>query len=80
MGAELLHLDVGAAFAYNPLAFVALAVVSLVGLAWLVEVAGGPVIRPPTVVRARLSRVPRWQWLTAGAAILIAWTLLRNLL
>ena len=46
-----------AAFAFNPLAFIGLAVVTVLGLLWIVEALGGPKVRPPRQVADRLVRV-----------------------
>jgi hypothetical protein len=80
MGSALLHLEIGAAFAFNPLAMVALVVVGLVGVAWTVQLAGGPALRPPTAMRKRLVAVRGTWWLGAGLAVLVGYTVLRNVL
>jgi hypothetical protein len=80
MGCALLHLEFGAAFAFNPLAMVALVVVGLLGVAWTVQLAGGPALRPPTAMRKRLVAVRGTWWLGAGLAVLVGYTVLRNVL
>jgi hypothetical protein len=80
MGSALLHLEIGAAFAFNPLAMVALVVVGLLGVAWTVQLAGGPALRPPTAMRKRLVSVRGTWWLGAGLAVLVGYTVLRNVL
>jgi hypothetical protein len=80
MGSALLHLEIGAAFAFNPLAMVALVVVGLLGVAWTVQLAGGPALRPPTAMRKRLVAVRGTWWLGAGLAVLVGYTVLRNVL
>ncbi len=80
MGAALLHGDIVAAVAFNPVAVVGLAVLGVLGIAWLVEMVGGPVIRPPARLRARLSGIARWQWLVATTVLAVAYTVVRNLI
>jgi hypothetical protein len=80
MGSALLHLEIGAAFAFNPLAMVALVVVGSLGVAWTVQLAGGPALRPPTAMRKRLVAVRGTWWLGAGLAVLVGYTVLRNVL
>ncbi len=76
LGSALLHGDVVAAFWFNPVVFVALAGLTVVGAAWVGQLLGGPALRAP----ARLRRVSANQWLLAGAVVATAYTLLRNLL
>ena len=76
LGSALLHGDVVAAFWFNPVVFVALAVLTLVGVAWVGQLLGGPALRAP----ARLRRVSPNQWLLVGGVVATAYTLLRNLL
>ena len=80
MGSALLHLEIGAAFAFNPLAMVALVVVGSLGVAWTVQLAGGPALRPPTAMRERFAAVRGTWWLVAGLAVLVGYTVLRNVL
>lgn len=80
MGNALLHLDTGAAFAFNPLAMVALIVVGLLGVAWTVQVAGGPRLRLPARTREWSASVRPTAWLLAAAAVLVVYTVLRNVL
>jgi hypothetical protein len=80
MGGALLHGDVSAAFGFNPLALVALTMVAVLGLLWTVEAVGGPALRLPRPLAARLHRIgPRW-WLIFGALVAVIYTLARNLL
>lgn len=79
MGSALLHADVGSAFAANPLALMAGVVLVLLTLAWILELIGGPVVRPPRKLAEGLERVPTWVWLVLGGAVALAYTLLRNL-
>jgi hypothetical protein len=80
MGSALLHLEIGAAFASNPLAMLALIVVGSLGVAWTVQLAGGPALRSPTAMRERFAAVRGTWWLAAGLAVLVAYTVLRNVL
>lgn len=80
LGSSLLHLQIGQAFAYNPLVFVGLVVLTVLGLLWVVEALGGPRVRPPAVVGLRLRRVHPTTWLVLGLAVAAAYTVLRNLL
>jgi hypothetical protein len=80
MGSALLHLEIGAAFASNPLAMVALVVVGSLGVAWTVQVAGGPSLRLPTRIRKWSASVRPTSWLLAAAAVLLVYTVVRNVL
>ncbi|MCW2803675.1 MAG: hypothetical protein JWN06_1892 [Propionibacteriaceae bacterium] len=80
MGSSLLHLDIGAAFGYNPVALIGLVVVASLGLLWTVEVLGGPRVRPPAALGQRLRRVHPTRWLLLGLTAAAAYTLVRNLL
>ena len=79
MGDALLHLDVGAAFAYNPMALVGLVVLATLGVLWTVQLAGGPAVRLPKLVRDRLAAVRPMTWLAAGVIGMVGYTILRNL-
>ena len=80
MGSALLHLQIGAAFAFNPVALVGLILVGLLGVLWTVQVAGGPGLRLPVKLRERLMAVHPSSWILAGTAVLVVYTVLRNLL
>ena len=80
MGSALLHGDLAAAFAFNPVALVAIAALGLVGVLWVVEALGGPAVRPPFALRQRLARTTHRQRLAAFFAVGIVYTVLRNLL
>jgi Protein of unknown function (DUF2752) len=80
MGNALLHLDIGAAFAYNPLAMVAVIVVGLLGVAWTVQVAGGPRPQLPARTREWSASVRPTAWVLAATAVLVVYTMLRNVL
>lgn len=80
LGDALLHGDVAAAFAFNPLVFVGLLSLTGLGLLWIVEVAGGPRTRPPAWVSARIRRLSATHWLLVGGAVALGYVLLRNLL
>ena len=79
MGSALLHLDIGAAFAFNPLALVGLLVLGSLGVLWTVQLAGGPRLRLPANLRQRLRPARLTSWLLGGTAVLIVYTVLRNL-
>lgn len=80
MGSALLHGDVAVAFAFNPVALIGIAVLGVVGVLWVVETLGGPVVRPPTGLRQRLLSTTHRQRLVAFFAFAIVDTVLRNLL
>ena len=79
MGDALLHLDIGAAFGYNPMALVGLVAVATLGVLWTVQLAGGPAVRLPKLVRDRLAAVRPMTWLAAGVVSMVGYTILRNL-
>jgi uncharacterized membrane protein len=79
MGAALLHGDLAAAYAFNPLALVALTVLGALAAVWAVEMAGGPVARPPHRLSARLRQVPGVFWLVLVLLLAVVYTVLRNL-
>ena len=78
MGSALLHLEIGAAFAFNPLALVGLIVAGSLGVLWTDQLAGGPRVRLPVKVGERLASVRPTSWLLAGALVLMVYTVLRN--
>ncbi|GAB3756991.1 hypothetical protein GCM10028864_40390 [Microlunatus parietis] len=80
LGSALLHGDLVAAFAYNPLIFLGLIGLTVVGVLWVVEALGGPKVRPPARLGALLKRMTATRWLIAGLVVSVAYLLLRNLL
>lgn len=80
MGAALLHGDVMAAFWFNPVVLIGLMVLGVLGILWVVEVLGGPRVRPPQALGDRLRRVHPTRWLIIGVALSVAYTVLRNIL
>lgn len=80
MGSALLHGDVAAAFAFNPVALVGIAVLGVLGVLWVVEALGGPAVRPPVAVRRRLARTTPTQRLVAFFVVVVVWTVVRHLL
>jgi hypothetical protein len=74
LGGALLHGDVAAAFAANPLVLVGLVVLTALGVTWLVEALGGPAVRPPAPVAALVRRVSPagWTAILLGAAVVYA--------
>ena len=80
MGVALLHGDIVAALRYNPVALVGLAVLAVLGVLWVVEVLGGPKVRPPARLGERLRRVHPTQWTALALVLATIYTLVRNLL
>jgi len=80
MGSALLHLDIGSAFAYNPVVLIGLVVLGVLGVVWTIEAAGGPAIRLPRIISRPLRRVGRDRWLLIGLGAAVIYTVLRNLL
>jgi hypothetical protein len=80
MGDALLHGDVAAAFRFNPLALVGLAILGVFGVVWAVEAFGGPAFRLPRPLSERLRRVRPMQWLVIGFLVALTYTVARNLL
>jgi hypothetical protein len=80
MGSALLHLDIGAALAYNPVVLIGLVVLGVLGVVWTIEAAGGPAIRLPRGISRPLRRVGRDRWLLIGLGAAVIYTVLRNLL
>jgi hypothetical protein len=78
MGDALLHGHLGAAMQANPVALVAVAVLTMLTVLWTVELLGGPPARPPQPLLRWLRGVPRPVWLVLGAAAAIAYVVLRN--
>lgn len=80
LGGALLHGDLAAAFAWNPLVFVGLAGLSVLGVLWVVEAAGGPKVRLPASLAVRARRLSPTHWLVVAGLVAVAYTLLRNLI
>ncbi len=80
LGSALLHGDLAAAFGYNPLIFVGLIVLTVVGVLWIVEALGGPRVRPPARIAAALRTMTPTRWLIAGLVLSLIYVLARNLL
>lgn len=80
MGDALLHLEIGAAFAFNPLAMVALIVLGSLGVAWTLQLTGGPRLRLPAGIRGYFAPVRPTSWLLAAAVVLVGYTVLRNVI
>jgi hypothetical protein len=79
MGSALLHGDLAAAAAANPVALVAVAVLGLLTVLWTVELLGGPAVRLPGRLAAALRRVPGYAWPVLGAVLAAAYAVLRNM-
>jgi hypothetical protein len=80
MGDALLHGDVPAAFGFNPVALVGLAILGVLGVLWTVEAVGGPPFRLPRPLSERLRRVHPMQWLAIGLLGALIYTVARNML
>jgi Protein of unknown function (DUF2752) len=80
MGGALLLGDVQAAFGFNPLAFVGLAILATLGALWTLEAVGGPSFRLPQRLAEHLRRVSPMRWLLAGLFVAVIYTVARNLL
>jgi hypothetical protein len=80
MGSALLHGDVPAAFAYNPVALLGIVVLGVVGVLWVVEALGGRAVRPPAAVRDRWRRTSQTQRLLGFLVLATVYTVVRNLL
>lgn len=73
LGANLLHGDIGAAWASNQFVFLLLVGVALAGVLSIVELLGGPALRPS----GRLADQRLWYAALGGAAL--AFAVVRNL-
>ena len=80
MGSALLHGDVAAAFAFNPVALLGIALLGVIGVLWVVEAASGPAVRLPAAVRGRWRRTTQTQRLLGFLVLATVYTVLRNLL
>ena len=80
LGSALLHGDVAAAFAYNPLVFVSLVVGVLVGVLWIIEALGGPKLRPPASWQRAARRIGPTRWWIIAGVLAAVYVVLRNLL
>ncbi|MGC3955384.1 MAG: DUF2752 domain-containing protein [Propionicimonas sp.] len=73
MGTRLLAGDLAGAWAHNPFVLVLLGLGGLAVVAWTIEVAGGPALRPPSGLRS-----PALWWSVLGAAA-VGFAIWRNL-
>lgn len=80
LGMSLLHGELGRAFGYNPAVFIGLVVITILGVLWVVEALGGPAVRPPRRVAARLQRVHPTVWAAVMVGVAAAYTVVRHLL
>ena len=80
LGSALLHGDIPAAFAYNPLVFLSLVLSVLVGGLWMVEALGGPKVRPPARWQVAVRRISPTRWWIIGGGAAAVYVVLRNLL
>lgn len=79
MGAALLHGDLAAAYAANPLALAAVALLALLAACWTIELAGGPALRPPERIRSVTERYGVTATILVTSFLAVAYGLLRNL-
>lgn len=79
LGAALLHADLAAAWAANPVVLVGLVLLTAVGIGWAVELLGGPGLRLPARLRAVVAAVRPTSWLVAGLLSAALFVVLRNL-
>lgn len=79
MGTALLHGDLAAAYAANPLALVALLLLVVRAGWWAIELAGGPALRTPDRLRAAVGRLGLTGLLVLTLAVVLAYAVLRNL-
>lgn len=80
LGSSLLHGHIQQAFDYNPVIFIGLIVITILGAFWIVEALGGPKVRPPRRIAELLARVHPTVWTAIIVAFALAFTLARNLL
>ena len=79
LGAALLHGDLAAAWAANPVVLVGLVLLTAVGIGWVAELLGGPVLRLPGRLRAVVATVRPTSWLVVGLLSTALFVFLRNL-
>jgi hypothetical protein len=79
MGSALLHGDLWSAFLANPVALVAVAVLTALSVLWTVELLGGLAVRPPAPLSRRLQQVAASVWPVLGAIVALGYVVLRNL-
>jgi hypothetical protein len=80
LGAALLHGDVAAAFAFNPVVFVSLVLGVVVGTLWVIEALGGPRVRPPASWSSAARRVRPAIWWSLAGLLAALYVVLRNLI
>lgn len=80
LGSALVHGHVRQAFDYNPVIFIGLIVITILGALWIVEALGGPRVRPPRRIADRLVRVHPTVWTVIIVAFAVGYTIARNLL
>ena len=79
MGAALLDGDLASAFAANPLALSAVAVLIVLAVCWAIESVGGPAIRPPAPISRVARRLGPSGMILVAAVLAMAYAVLRNL-
>lgn len=80
LGAALLRGHVGQAFGYNPLVFIGLIVMTVLGAFWVVEALGGPAIRPPRRITERLAGVHPVVWAAVIGGLAVVYTVTRHVM
>lgn len=76
MAEALVRGDPAAAWSYNPVVLVALILLAVCTVAWIIEVLGGPALRPPAWMRPVTQR----RVYVVGGVILGVFGVLRNVL
>ena len=79
MGGALLRGDLSAAFAFNPLAMIGVAVLAVLTVLWGMAAAGGPRVRPPQALAEWAGRVGTTRWLVIGLVVSTGYAVLRDL-
>ena len=79
LGAALLQLDLGAAFAANPVVLLGLALLTVLGVLWTAEALGGPAVRLPRVLAGPVRRLRPNHWLVLALLASTVYVLSRNL-
>lgn len=72
---SVLRGDLAAAWGWNPILLIALVVTGLAAIAWTVEVAGGPALRPPSIIRP----LTQTKVYAAVAVLLTTFMIVRNI-
>jgi hypothetical protein len=79
LGSALLHGDVAAAFADNPVVLISLVLATVLGGLWTIEALGGPAVRLPARAADAVRRVRPNAWLVIGLLLAGVDVVLRHL-